>query len=100
MTKFYYFTEEAYYEGNVVKLSLKCSPPLTSDIIKLMLVCCRLDFPSKGLDLEIPVLNERVQDLIRIIDTEKTKKLLYESFEFLINDAKSNYRTHKLSDPL
>lgn len=83
--------EVLYFNEKPFVLSLSCSPPLFEDTYKAMLICCEVTVPALDIDVEIPVLNEKTEDLLKTIESEPIKNKLVNTFIDLIKDVDFNY---------
>lgn len=86
----HYVSELLEKDGEQYIFALKFNPVLKNEQMKKMMVCCVICSPSKGVEMEKPIMYEPVETVVDIINTEEVankcikafKKLLQETIDF------------------
>jgi hypothetical protein len=67
--------------------AFKCNPALKEEQMKKMMVCCVVCSPSKGVEMERPIMYEPVEMVVDIIDSDEIVNKCLKAFEDLLHDA-------------
>lgn len=79
-------SEKCEINGEKFIFSFKCCPALKKDEVKKMMISCAVCLPSKGVEMEIPVMYESVDTIVRTIDSEEIVNKSVKHFEELLHD--------------
>lgn len=85
--KHYYISENFDNNGEQFIFSFKCYPALKEGEMKKMMVSCSVCSPNKGVEMEMPIMNEAVDTVIDTIDAEETVNKCIKIFEELLHDV-------------
>lgn len=66
--------------------AFKCNPALKEKGMKKMMVCCVIYAPSKGIEMEKPIMYEPAETVIDTIDSEETINKCIMAFKGLLQD--------------
>lgn len=80
-------SERFEINGDKFIFSFKCCPALKKDEVKKMMISCAVCSPSKGVEMEIPVMYESVDTIVRTIDSEEIVNKSVKHFERLLHDV-------------
>lgn len=80
-------SEKFEINGEKFIFSFKCSPALKKDEVKKMMVSCAVRSPVKCVTMEIPVMYESVDTIVRSIDSEEIINKSIKHFEVLLHDV-------------
>jgi len=80
-------SEKFEIDGEKFIFSFKCCPALKKDEVKKMMVSCAICSPSKGVEMEMPVMYESVDTVVRSIDSEEIINKSIKHFEALLHDV-------------
>lgn len=83
----HYVSELFEKDGEQFIFAFKCNPALKEEKMKNMMVCCVVCFPSKGVEMERPIMYEPVDTIIDTIDSEEIVNKCLKAFEDLLLDA-------------
>lgn len=83
----HYVTEQFGTNGEQFKFSFKCNPALKEEKVKKMMMSCAVCSPSKGVEIEIPVMYESADSIVSTIDTEENVNKCIILFEELLHDV-------------
>ena len=83
----HYVSESFEKDGEQYIFAFKCNPALKKDDMKKMMVSCVVCSPSKGLEVELPLMYEGVDTVLSTIDTEETINKCLKKFENLLQHA-------------
>lgn len=84
----HYVSELFEKEGEQYVFAFKCNPALKNEDMKKMMVSCVVCSPSKGYEVEIPIMYEPVETVVSTIDTEETVGKALKLFDELLQDAR------------
>lgn len=79
-------SERFEIKGEKFIFSFKCSSALKKEEEKKMMVSCAVCSPSKGVEMEMPVMYESVDTVVRTIDSEEIINKSIKHFEVLLHD--------------
>lgn len=80
-------SEKFEINGEKFIFSFKCCPALKKDEVKKMMISCAVRSPGKGVTMEIPVMYESVDNIVRSIDSEEIINKSIKHFEILLHDV-------------
>ena len=80
-------SEKFEINGEKYIFSFKCCPALKKEEEKKMMISCAVRSPSKGVTMEIPVMYESVETIVRTIDSEEIVNKSVKHFEGLLHDV-------------
>ena len=80
-------SEKFEINGEKFIFSFKCCPALKKEEVKKMMVSCAICSPSKGVEIEMPVIYESVDTVVRTIDSEEIVNKSIKHFEILLQDV-------------
>ena len=80
-------SEKFELNGEKFIFSFKCCPALKKEEVKKMMISCAVCSPSKGVEMEIPVMYESVDTIVRTIDSEEIVNKSVKHFEELLHDV-------------
>lgn len=80
-------SEKIEINGEKFIFSFKCCPALKKEEVKKMMVSCAICSPSKGVEMEMPVMYESVDTVVRSIDSEEIINKSIKHFEVLLHDV-------------
>ena len=80
-------SEKFEIHGEKFIFSFKCCPALKKEEVKKMMISCAVCSPSKGVEMEIPVMYESVDTIVRTIDSEEIVNKSVKHFEELLHDV-------------
>lgn len=83
----HYVSELFEKDGEQFIFAFKCNPALKEEKMKKMMVCCVVCSPSKGVEMERPIMYESVDTVVSTIDSEEVVNKCMEAFEDLLQDA-------------
>lgn len=83
----HYVSELFEKDGEQIIFAFKCNPALKEEKMKKMMVCCVVCSPSKGVEMERPIMYEPVDTVIDTIDSEEIVNKCMKVFEDLLQDA-------------
>lgn len=80
-------SERFEINGEKFIFSFKCCPALKKEEEKKMMVSCAVCSPCKGVEMEMPVMYESVDTVVRTIDSEEIINKSIKHFEVLLHDV-------------
>ena len=83
----YSISEKFEINGEKFKFSFICCPALKKDEVKKMMVSCAVCSSCKGIEMEMPVMYESVDTVVRSIDSEEIVNKSIKYFEELLHDV-------------
>ena len=83
----HYVSELFEKDGEQFIFAFKCNPALKEDKMKKMMVCCVACSPSKGVEMERPIMYEPVETVVDTIDSEEIVNKCLKTFEDLLREA-------------
>ena len=83
----HYVSELFETDGEQFIFAFKCNPALKKEQMKKMMVCCVVCSPSKGVEMERPIMYEPVDKVVDTIDSEEFVNKCSKDFEDLLHDA-------------
>lgn len=83
----HYVSELFEKDGEQFIFAFKCNPALKEEKMKNMMVCCVVCSPSKGVEMERPIMYEPVDRVIDTIDSKEIVNKCLKAFEDLLLDA-------------
>ena len=75
-------------DGEQFIFAFKCNPALKEEQMKKMMVSCVVCSPSKGVEMERPIMYEPVEAVINALGSEEIVNKCLKTFEDLLHDAK------------
>lgn len=82
----HYVSEQFETNGEQFTFSFKCSPALKEEKVKKMMINCAVCSPSKGVEMEIPVMYESADTIVSTIDSEEIVNKCIKCFDELLHD--------------
>ncbi len=83
----HYVSELLEKDGEQYIFALKFNPALKNEQMKKMMVCCVICSPSKGVEMEKPIMYEPVETVVDIINTEEVANKCIKAFEKLLQET-------------
>ena len=83
----HYVSELFEKDGEQFIFAFKCNPALKKELMKKMMVCCVVCSPSKGVEMERPIMYEPVDVVVDIIDSEEIVNKCLKMFEDLLREV-------------
>lgn len=80
-------SEKLEINGEKYIFSLKCCPALKKEEVKNMMVSCAIYSPNKGVKIDMPVMYESVDTIVRTIDSEEIVNKSIRHFEKLLHEV-------------
>lgn len=83
----HYVSELLEKDGEQYIFALKFNLALKNEQMKKMMVCCVICSPSKGVEMEKPIMYEPVETVVDIINTEEVANKCIKAFEKLLQET-------------
>ena len=83
----HYVSELFEKDGEQFIIAFKCNPALKNEQMKKMMLCCVVCSPSKGVEMERPIMYEEVDTIIDTIDSEDLINECIKTFKDLLEEA-------------
>lgn len=84
----HYVSEPFEKDGEQFIFAFKCNPALKKEQMKKMMVSCVVCSPSKGVEMERPIMYEPVDTVVDTIDCDEVVNKCTKVFEDLLQEAK------------
>lgn len=84
----HYVSEPFEKDGEQFIFAFKCNPALKKELMKKMMVSCVVCSPSKGVEMERPIMYEPVDTVVDTIDCDEVVNKCTKVFEDLLQEAK------------
>lgn len=84
----HYVSELFEKDGEQFVFAFKCNPALKKEQMKKMMVSCVVCSPSKGVEMERPIMYEPVDTVVDTIGCEEVINKCIKVFEDLLQEAK------------
>ena len=83
-----HYVSELFEKGSEQFIfAFKCNPALKNEQMKKMMLCCVVCSPSKGVEMERPIMYEEVDTIIDTIDSEEVINECIKTFKDLLEEA-------------
>ncbi len=84
----HYVSELFENDGEQFIFAFKCNPALKKDKMKKMMVSCVVCSPSKGVEMERPIMYEPIDAVVATIGSDEIINKCIKDFENLLQEAK------------
>ncbi|MBR3079438.1 MAG: hypothetical protein IKH01_06430 [Prevotella sp.] len=85
----HYVSEQFEKDGEQFIFAFKCNPALKNEQMKKMMLCCVVCSPSKGVEMERPIMYEEVNTVVDTIDSEEIISKCINTFKDLLEEAEN-----------
>lgn len=85
----HYVSELFEKDGEQFIFAFKCNPALKNEQMKKMMLCSVVCSPSKGVEMERPIMYEEVNTVVDTIDSEEIISKCINTFKDLLEEAEN-----------